>query len=475
MQMFKGKNQRTNLWLLIVTAVIFWTIGTAFDRGLLASNDDKYKGLKTFADVIELIERTYVDQVDTKELIVSAIQGMVSSLDPHSTFLVPEDFKEMQVEAQGEFTGIGIQITMRDKLVTVISPIEGTPAYKAGIEAGDKIIEVDGEAVKDLRDAVKKMRGPRGTTVTVKLLRKGEANPLEFTLTRDKIPIRSVRHSMLRPGYAFIRIINFNENTADDLEKTLAEIEAGSDPIKGMVLDLRYNPGGLLDQAVDVSDLFLDEGEIVSMKGRDKRNTRVFRAHSDDSKRLYPMVVLINGGSASASEIVAGALQDNKRALILGTTSFGKGSVQSLETLRDGNGLKLTIARYYSPSGRSIQAEGIVPDVVVERRRLDSDAESLPARRTFKESDLENHLESRPLQPEAEGDAAEEPAVSEESPEGDQESETPPQDDALDGPIDTDRLKTDNQVMRALEILVGYDILKETKTSQTSTETGNDS
>lgn len=458
--MFKGRNKHVSLWLLMVTAVIFWTIGTGFDRDLSASSDETYESLKIFADVIELVERTYVDPVDTKELLESAIKSMVQDLDPHSAFLLPEDFREMQVETQGEFTGIGIQISMRDKLVTVISPIEGTPAFKAGIKAGDKIIEVDGESIKDLQAAVKRMRGPKGTTVSVTVLRKGELEPLEFTLIRDRIPIESVRYSLLKPGYGFVRITNFSVNTADDLEEALDGLESGDVPLKGLVMDLRYNPGGLLDQAVAVSDFFLDEGEIVSIKGRQKRNSRVYRAHTDDKKRTYPLVVLINGGSASASEIVAGALQDNKRALVLGTTSFGKGSVQSLETLRNGNGLKLTIARYYSPSGRSIQAEGITPDIIVERRRATDEEKEKerPVRIPFKESDLENHLEAKPLK-KIEGSESE---VEKEETEDIKERENPHQNDFLEGSMDAEILKADNQVMRGLEILVGYEILKQT-------------
>lgn len=459
--MFKGKNKRVSLWVLMITAVIFWTIGTGFDRNLSASSDETYQSLKIFADVIELVERTYVDPVDTKELLESAVKSMVHDLDPHSAFLVPEDFKEMQVETQGEFTGIGIQISMRDKLVTVISPIEGTPAYEAGIKAGDKIIKVDGESIKDLQGAVTKMRGPKGTAVSVTVLRKGESEPLKFELTRDKIPIRSVRYGLLEPGYGFVRITNFSVNTADDLQSALDDLESGDVPLKGMVMDLRFNPGGLLDQAVAVSDFFLDGGEIVSIKGRQKRNTRVFNARSDDKTRTYPLVVLINGGSASASEIVAGALQDNKRALILGTTSFGKGSVQSLETLRNGNGLKLTIARYYSPSGRSIQAEGITPDIVVERIRAADNETEAPVRMPFKEIDLENHLESKPLKNvEGQVDDTEQEVMKEETEDAD-EMESPDQSDDLGG-IDTEELKTDNQVMRALEILVGYEILRQT-------------
>jgi carboxyl-terminal processing protease len=472
--MINGTNRRVNLWMFIIILVIFWTIGTGFYRDLSASNEETYKGLKIFADVIDLVEKTYVDEVDSKELIQNAIQGMVHSLDPHSAFLTADDFKELQVDTQGEFTGIGIQITMKDDLVTVISPIEGTPADKAGIQAGDKIVKVDGEAIKDLQEAVKKMRGPIGTKVTVTVLRKGEPEPLEFTLVREKIPIRSVKYSLLKPGYGFVRITNFSVNTSDELKEALKALESEQVPIKGLVLDLRNNPGGLLDQAVEVSDFFLSKGDIVSIKGREKRNNRAYSAHANREDRHYPLVVLINGGSASASEIVAGALQDNKRALILGTTSFGKGSVQSVETLRDGNGLKLTIARYYTPSGRSIQAQGIQPDIQVERRlepladHNDSGKSNTIAispwgiqqigpdgLHRLREKDLKNHLDAEPSRKD---EGASKDGI--EQMNNTQEPAEPSEFENSVGPLDVKQLLSDNQVIRAMEILVGYDILK---------------
>ncbi|MEE8399636.1 MAG: S41 family peptidase [Desulfobacterales bacterium] len=448
--MITGKNRRVSLWGLLITAVVFWTIGTGFSRDLSASDDETYKGLKLFADIIDLIETTYVDPVDTKALIKSAIDGMVHSLDPHSAFLVARDYEELQIDTQGEFTGIGIQITMRDGLVTVISPIEGTPAHKAGIKAGDKIIKVNGEKVKDLPDAVKQMRGPRGTAVTVTILRKGESEPLEFELKRDMIPIRSVRYSLLKPGYGFVRVTNFSVNTEDDLLDALEALESGDVALEGLILDLRNNPGGLLDQAVSISDFFLEEGDIVSIKGRQKRNTRVFSAHKNPADRRYPVVVLINGGSASASEIVAGALQDNKRALILGTTSFGKGSVQTVESLRDGNGLKLTIARYYTPNGRSIQAQGIEPDIIVKQQSRKRAEKPERRRHIFKEKDLENHLDAEPRKNKDSSEAEKDK----------KENETPQPVESWSGPLTKERLLADNLISRALEILVSYGILK---------------
>ena len=277
----------------------------------------------------------------------------------------------------------------------VISPIEGTPAYKAGIKAGDKIIKVDGTATEDLRDAVKRMRGPKGTEVAITIIREGEPKPLDFKLIRDVIPIYSVKSTTLQPGYGYVWVTNFRENTYDDLVAALDKLEAKNKPMKGLIFDLRDNPGGVLDQAIQISDLFLDKGIIMSSKGRLKRHNRTYYAHKNDSKpHPYPIVVLINGGSASASEIVAGALQDQKRALIVGTTSFGKGSVQAIENLRDGYALKLTIARYYTPSGRSIQAKGVEPDIVVPHRIIE--AAKSDQQRLFKERDLANHLNAEP-------------------------------------------------------------------------------
>jgi len=448
------KTRHLKLWVAMVLVSTMLILGHGFYRDLSANNEETYKGLKLFSDVIELVQKNYVDEVDTQKMIEAAIQGMVHSLDPHSSLLPPDALKELQIDTHGEFTGIGIHVTMRNNLVTVISPIEGTPAYRAGIKAGDKIVKVDGEPTEDLRDAVKRMRGPKGTTVEITILRQGASEPLEFSLVRDVIPIYSVKAELLKPGYGYVWITNFRENTTDDLIEALEALESADVPMKGLVLDLRDNPGGILNQAIEVSDLFLEEGEILSIKGRDGRNTKVFKAHSDEVKRDYPIVVLINGGSASASEIVAGALQDQKRALILGTTSFGKGSVQTVETLRDGYGLKFTIARYYTPSGRSIQAKGVEPDVEVEHRIL-ADTEATE-RRMLKEKDLKNHLDA---EPDAE---LEESGPDEDKP--DEETVLDPPSlkrfNAKHSPLDRDALFSDNQVLRALDILISYDIFK---------------
>ena len=455
--MINKKTRHVKLWLLMLTAVVFWTIGNGFYRDLSAKSEEAYEELKVFSDVIELIEREYVDEVDTKELIQKAIQGMVHSLDPHSSLLPLDDFQDLQIDTKGKFTGIGIHITMQDGFVTVISPIEDTPAHKAGIIARDRIIKVDGQPTKDLRKAVNMMRGPKGTKVVVTIMREGVKKPLEFELIRDVIPIHSVKSFDLRPGYGYIRLSNFTGTTTEELEKALEKMEAAEDPLKGLILDLRNNGGGLLNQSIKVADLFLDEGAILSIKGRNKKNTKVFSATRSGVERNYPLVVLINGGSASASEIVAGALQDHKRAVILGTTSFGKGSVQTVETLRDGSGLKLTIARYYTPNDRSIQAKGIQPDIYLKHRRLDPKEMARREEGLLKEKDLENHLEAEPT-----GGRGKDSDSKEDKEKSEQKSRMREAQLRI-GPLTLEALESDNQVMRALEMLEGYEIFKNLK------------
>ena len=452
-----SKNPRQiKLWLLMVIAVLIWTMGTGFYRDLSAKSENTYEELKVFSDVIELIEREYVDDVDPKELIQKAIQGMVQSLDPHSSLLPPDAFEDLQIDTKGKFTGIGIHITMQDGFVTVISPIEDTPAYKAGIKAQDKIIKVDDQPAKDLREAVNMMRGPKGSKVKVTILREGVKKPLEFELIRDVIPIQSVKSILLEPGYGYVRLSNFTGTTTDELEKALGELENTEVPLKGLILDLRNNGGGLLNQSIKVADMFIDDGDILSIKGRNNKNTKVFKATQSEIKRTYPIVLLINGGSASASEIVAGALQDHKRALILGTTSFGKGSVQTVETLRDGSGLKLTIARYYTPNDRSIQAKGITPDIYLKFRRLEPEEIVKKEEGLLKEKDLENHLEAEPSKAtKPESDSQEK---------GDSQK-NPQMEDAEQrvGPLTREALQTDNQVVRALEMLKSFSIFNHMK------------
>jgi carboxyl-terminal processing protease len=447
------QKRSVNLGLIVIIGIIFLIIGFGSYRDLSADGEETYEGLKLFSDVIELIKKNYVEPVDSKELIEKAIQGMVHSLDPHSSLLPPDDFKELQIDTQGEFTGIGVSITMRDGYVTVVSPIEGTPAYKAGITAGDIIIKVDGKPTNELRHAVKLIRGPKGTEVVVTIKRQGLDKLEDIKLIRDVIPVESVKGIELKPGYGYIWITNFRDNTTEDMVTELKRLESEKIPLKGLILDLRDNPGGLLNQSIKISDLFLEKGDILSIKGRQEQNTQVFKATPNSTKRNYPMVVLINGGSASASEIVAGALQDHKRAIILGTPSFGKGSVQTVEPLRDGYGLKLTIARYYTPSGRSIQAKGIEPDIIVNKILMDKNQINT-SDHGIREKDLKNHLEANPDQSQRIQTKSEE-----------EEDEKEPEINAPKnryGHLKIEQLLSDNQVTRALDILLSYEIFKGT-------------
>lgn len=350
---------------------------------------ETYRQLDLFGDIFERVKHQYVEEVSDKELIEAAINGMLTSLDPHSSFLNADNYKEMREETKGEFGGLGIEVTMENGLVKVVSPIDDTPAFEAGIKAGDLIVEIDGEPVMGLTlgEAVDKMRGKVGTDIQILIQREDHDGLIDVTITRDIIKIRPVRHRT-EGNVGYIRVTTFNKNTADSVEEAVEEIskELG-DELIGYVLDLRNNPGGLLDQAIYVADAFLETGEIVSTRGRLKRDTQRDNATSGDIANGLPIVVLINGGSASASEIVAGALQDHKRAILLGTTSFGKGSVQTVIPLPGHGAMRLTTARYYTPSGRSIQAKGIEPDIIVGPAKI----ENYDVRR-WKEADLKDSL-----------------------------------------------------------------------------------
>jgi carboxyl-terminal processing protease len=337
-----------------------------------AAAADTYRQLNLFGDVFERVRADYVEKPDDSKLVESAINGMLNSLDPHSSYMDPKSFRDMQVQTRGEFGGLGIEVTMEDGLVKVVAPIDDTPAAKAGILAGDIITQLDDEAVQGLtlNQAVDKMRGAVNSKIKLKILRKGQDKPIEVTIVRDIIHVRSVRFNNEGGDIGYIRITQFNEQTTEGLKKALSDLATQIPPekLKGYVVDLRNNPGGLLDQAISVSDAFLEKGEIVSTRGRNAEETQRFNARAGDLIKGKPLIVLINGGSASASEIVAGALQDHKRATLVGTRSFGKGSVQTIIPLGSGNGaLRLTTARYFTPSGRSIQAKGIVPDIEVSQ------------------------------------------------------------------------------------------------------------
>lgn len=362
----------------------------------VAANSDTYRQLDLFGDVFERIRSNYVESPENSALIESAIDGMLTSLDPHSSYLSAEDFEDMQVQTSGKFGGLGIEVTMEEGVIKVVSPIDETPAARAGILAGDLIIALDGEPVQglNLTDAVDMMRGPVDTPITVRIIREGTTKPFDVTIVRDIITILSVR-SRQEGDVGYIRVSTFNEQTYDGVENAVEKLEAelGVDNIKGYILDLRNNPGGLLDQAIAVSDAFLDRGEIVSTRGRRAEETRRHNAHAGDLAAGKPVIVLVNGGSASASEIVAGALQDHGRATIVGSRSFGKGSVQTIIPLGPNGALRLTTARYFTPSGRSIQAKGIDPDIEVIQELPEEIAEQFGIEPRG-EASLRGHLSS---------------------------------------------------------------------------------
>jgi carboxyl-terminal processing protease len=361
-----------------------------------AASADTYRNLNLFGDVFERVRADYVERPDDAKLVETAINGMLAGLDPHSSYMDGKSFRDMQIQTRGEFGGLGIEVTMEDGLVKVVAPIDETPAAKAGIMANDIITHLDEEAVQGLtlNQAVEKMRGPVNTKIKLRVMRKGAEKPVEISITRDIIRVRSVRSRQEGDDVAYIRVTQFNEQTTEGVKKMIADLtsQIPADKLKGFVVDLRNNPGGLLDQAISVSDIFLDRGEIVSTRGRNVEETQRFNARSGDLTKGKPIIVLVNGGSASASEIVAGALQDHKRATVLGTRSFGKGSVQTIIPLGAGNGaLRLTTARYYTPSGKSIQAKGITPDIEV----LQDVPDDMKARADSKgESSLRGHLKA---------------------------------------------------------------------------------
>src|SRR5271170_2072845 len=361
-----------------------------------AASSDTYRQLNLFGDVFERVRADYVEKPDDNKLIESAINGMLAGLDPHSSYMDPESFRDIQVQTRGEFGGLGIEVTMEGGLVKVVAPIDDTPAAKAGIMANDIITKFDSEQVQGLtlNQVVEKLRGPVNTKIKLTIMRKGQDRPIEVTIVRDIIRVKSVRSHNEGDDVGYIRITQFNEQTTDGLKKAIADLtrQLGANKIKGFVIDLRNNPGGLLDQAISVSDAFLEKGEIVSTRGRNAEETQRFNARPGDLTKGKPLIVLINGGSASASEIVAGALQDHKRATLVGTRSFGKGSVQTIIPLGAGNGaLRLTTARYFTPSGRSIQAKGITPDIEV----LQDVPDDLKSRTDTKgEASLRGHLKA---------------------------------------------------------------------------------
>jgi carboxyl-terminal processing protease len=423
--------------LAIICLLAFIFLGLNNDGNVSAQDKNFYKDIKIFNEVFDMVRKNYVDEVDSKTLIHGAINGMVRSLDPHSAFMTPELYKEMEVETQGQFGGIGIEIMIIKDVLTVVSPIEDTPAFKAGMKSGDQILRIDGKSTKNIEimEAVKKLRGPKDTKVTVTIMRENMTTPKDITLTRAIIQVKSVKVKQLPDDIRYIRIAAFQERTADDVRKELKRISENNIAMKGLILDLRNDPGGLLMQAIEVSDIFLKSGIIVSTRGRMKSMETKSMAQDNKNEISCPIVVLVNEGTASAAEIVAGALQDNGRALIVGTQTFGKASVQTVIPLEDGSALKLTTARYYTPNGRSIQAEGIKPDIIVKYAKPSEDAVGDEKDR-IREKDLQGHIKS-------------------EKENGFHEEDLP----LKDFKNDADML-SDNQLKAAFDILKSWDIMR---------------
>ncbi len=391
--MIRPRKSTVTLAGIALAGVVF--LITFLNReSLWAAAKERYSALQLFTKVLNLVQQYYVEEVDTEKLIYGGIKGMLKELDPHTNFLPPEIFKEFESETSGEFGGLGIEITVQNGVLTVISPIEDTPAWQAGIKSGDKVVGINGNSTKgmSLVEAAKEMRGKEGDIVRLTIFREGFDKPQDIEVKRGIVKIRSVKFTDLSDGYGYARITSFIENTHDDLVKQLDSFEKKSKDIRGLIIDLRGNPGGLLNQAVKISDLFLDKGVIVTTIGRNQKEKEILYAKAGGTRNNFPIVILMNEYSASASEILAGALQDNKRALIMGSRSFGKGSVQSVVRLNDGSGLKLTVALYYTPSGRSIQAEGIVPDIALDNIDPVAYEKAIIKASTQREKDIAGHL-----------------------------------------------------------------------------------
>ncbi|MDR0467071.1 MAG: S41 family peptidase [Deltaproteobacteria bacterium] len=421
-----------------------------------ANPDSSLDSLKRFSQVLDIVERHYVKDTPRKDLITGALKGMLQALDPHSTLLSPSEYKEMQENTSGEFVGVGIEISQENNQLVIVAPIEDTPGHKAGLKPGDFILSINGETTQDMsmQEAVSRIRGPKGTEVELTVMHRDAKSPRTVRITRDTIPLISVKSRVLEEGYYWLRLTRFSGRTTDELHEALKE--AGKKgAVKGIVLDLRNNPGGVLEQAVSVSDTFLKSGDIVSIRGRNNEKLREYKAKPHKTDVYVPMVVLINAGSASASEIVAGALGDQKRALILGERSFGKGSVQNIIELADGSGLKLTVALYYTPSGRSIQAEGIQPDIEIPfepSRDAEGDGKK-PPRMLVREKDLTRHLETnatRPGKPDAKPELKVDGKMLK-----DAERPAPPESEAKE------QLSKDNQLRMALQFVKNLPKMRE--------------
>jgi carboxyl-terminal processing protease len=441
----KLRNQQF-LILLIAVVLAALILGINVTTKVLATQSETYEKLKIFSEVLYLIQTNYVKEVDLQEVIYGGINGMLKVLDPYSSFMPPDAYQEMQVETRGNFGGLGIQIGIKDDQLTVIAPIDDTPAFRAGIEAGDRILKIDGTPTKDmpLMEAVKLLRGPKGTNVTITIMRDSFEKPKDFTITRDNIELKSVNYKMLVEKIGYIRLRQFQENSSDEMENALNDLE--NQGMEALILDLRNNPGGLLNAAVEVADKFLEKGKlIVYTEGRKKNQDMRFVAHQDFTHPNYPMAVLVNHGSASASEIVAGAFQAHSRAIIIGTQTYGKGSVQSVIPLSDNSGLRLTTAIYYTPDGKSIHEKGITPDIIIAPETTSKVPQE-------KESDQEAVEDVAPQKEEP----GEEQPKEEKTPE--EQKKTEPSENDLE-----QILKQDLQLQRAVDVLRGILIFEKQK------------
>ena len=425
--------------LILILSGVFILFGPYSNSNVSALDKGIYKNIKTFNEVFDVVRKNYVDEVETEVLIHGAINGMIKTLDPHSEFMTADMYKELEVETEGRFAGIGIEITLLNGILTVVSPIEDSPAYNAGVKSGDQIIKIDGESTKDISitEVVKKLRGTKDTKVMITIMQGNMAKPKDIVLTRAIIQIKSIKVKTFEDNIGYIRIASFQERTSDDLRKAIKEVTDKLNRMKGLVLDLRNDPGGLLIQAIEVSDMFLKSGVIVSTRGRVKDMESTVNAKDDGNKITCPIVVLVNEGTASAAEIVAGALQDNGRALIIGTQTFGKASVQTVIPMEDGSALKLTTARYYTPKGRSIQAEGIKPDIVVKYIRRTAESDNGDER--IEEKDLKGHI----MPSKEDGTKLIEQQLKD-----------------LKDIKDSSDLTQDNQLKTAIDILKSWDIMK---------------
>ena len=434
-------NQLRKSTVFITGIVLGLTL--AIGHSVYALKEDQqipFEDLQAFTEVFSKVKSDYVEAVDDKKLIEDAIRGMLSGLDPHSSYLNTTEFSDLKIGTTGQFGGLGIEVGMENGFVKVISPIDDTPASRAGIQASDLIIKLDDKAVKGmtLNDAVKIMRGKPNTDIVLTVARDGEPKPLIFTITREIIRVKSVKNRMLEPGFGYVRITNFQSRTTSDLLKAISDLQKDQ-VLEGLILDLRNNPGGVLNGAVGVSDAFISDGLIVYTEGRVNDSSHSYTATPGDSLNGAPLVILINGGSASASEIVAGAMQDHKRAIIVGTKSFGKGSVQTIQELHNGSAVKLTTARYFTPNGRSIQAKGIEPDIELSTLKISADAEK--SRKGFSENDLDGHLSN----PNGEGETS--------------------NSDANPAATSDNLAETDFQLFEALNLLKGLRIMNQLQTS----------